>query len=114
MELEASLGHFLSEEKGNTKLKKYAERCFLALKEAEHGIAVQKEGLSHSLDDLQAKLSEERPKYNKTKRLAEQITQGLQMQLQSRQQNVDDLLADLNNKQQAIMSLHNDLNEVLR
>ena len=86
----------------------------MALKEAEHGIAVQKEGLSHSLDDLQAKLSEERPKYNKTKRLAEQITQGLQMQLQSRQQNVDDLLADLNNKQQAIMSLHNDLNEVLR
>lgn len=55
-ELETALARFLSEEKGNAKLKKYAERCYLALREAEHGIAVQKEGLSHSLDDLKAKL----------------------------------------------------------
>lgn len=94
VELETALGKFLSEEKGKAKLQKYAERCFLALKEAEHGIAVQKEGLSHSLDDLQAKLFEERPKYMKTKRLAEQITQGLQVQLQSRQLDIEQL-ADL-------------------
>ena len=94
VELETALGRFLSEEKGNAKLQKYAERCYLALKEAEHGIAVQKEGLSHSLDDLQAKLFEERPKYMKTKRLAEQITQGLQVQLQSRQLDIEQL-ADL-------------------
>lgn len=83
-ELETALAHFLSEEKGNAKLKKYAERCYLALREAEHGIAVQKEGLSHSLDDLKAKLFEERPKFMKTKSMAAQITQGLQMQLESR------------------------------
>lgn len=93
-ELETALARFLSEEKGNAKLKKYAERCFLALKEAEHGIAVQKEGLSHSLDDLKAKLFEERPKFMKTKRLAGQITQGLQVQLESRQIDIEKM-ADL-------------------
>lgn len=90
-ELETALAHFLSEEKGNAKLKKYAERCFLALKEAEHGITVQKEGLSHSLDDLKAKLFEERPKFMKTKRLAGQITQGLQVQLESRQMDIEQM-----------------------
>lgn len=90
-ELETALARFLSEEKGNAKLKKYAERCFLALKEAEHGIAVQKEGLSHSLDDLKAKLFEERPKFMKTKRLAGQITQGLQVQLESRQIDIEQM-----------------------
>lgn len=93
-ELETALARFLSEEKGNAKLKKYAERCYLALREAEHGIAVQKEGLSHSLDDLKAKLFEERPKFMKTKRMAAQITQGLQMQLESRQMDIEQL-ADL-------------------
>ena len=93
-ELETALARFLSEEKGNAKLKKYAERCYLALKEAEHGIAVQKEGLSHSLDDLKAKLFEERPKFMKTKRMAAQITQGLQVQLESRQMDIEQL-ADL-------------------
>lgn len=93
-ELETALAHFLSEEKGNAKLKKYAERCYLALREAEHGIAVQKEGLSHSLDDLKAKLFEERPKFMKTKSMAAQITQGLQMQLESRQMDIEQL-ADL-------------------
>lgn len=92
--LEAALGHFLSEEKGNAKLAKYAERCSLALKEAEHGIAVQKEGLSHSLDDLKDKLFVERSKYMKTKRMAEQITQNLQAQLTSRQMDIEQL-ADL-------------------
>lgn len=94
VELEVALGRFLSEEKGNAKLKKYAERCYLALKEAEHGIAVQKEGLSHSLDDLKAKLFEERPKFMKTKSMAAQITQGLQMQLESRQMDIEQM-ADL-------------------
>lgn len=94
VELEVALGRFLSEEKGNAKLKKYAERCYLALKEAEHGITVQKEGLSHSLDDLKAKLFEERPKFMKTKSMAAQITQGLQMQLESRQMDIEQL-ADL-------------------
>ena len=93
-ELETALARFLSEEKGNAKLKKYAERCYLALREAEHGIAVQKEGLSHSLDDLKAKLFEERPKFMKTKSMAAQITQGLQMQLESRQMDIEQL-ADL-------------------
>lgn len=93
-ELKTALAHFLSEEKGNAKLKKYAERCYLALREAEHGIAVQKEGLSHSLDDLKAKLFEERPKFMKTKSMAAQITQGLQMQLESRQMDIEQL-ADL-------------------
>lgn len=93
-ELETALACFLSEEKGNAKLKKYAERCYLALREAEHGIAVQKEGLSHSLDDLKAKLFEERPKFMKTKSMAAQITQGLQMQLESRQMDIEQL-ADL-------------------
>lgn len=93
-ELETALARFLSEEKGNAKLKKYAERCYLALREAEHGIAVQKEGLSHSLDDLKAKLFEERPKFMKTKRMATQITQGLQVQLESRQLDIEQL-ADL-------------------
>lgn len=93
-ELETALARFLSEEKGNAKLKKYAERCYLALREAEHGITVQKEGLSHSLDDLKAKLFEERPKFMKTKRMAAQITQGLQIQLESRQMDIEQL-ADL-------------------
>ena len=93
-ELETALARFLSEEKGNAKLKKYAERCYLALREAEHGIAVQKEGLSHSLDDLKAKLFEERPKFMKTKRMATQITHGLQVQLESRQLDIEQL-ADL-------------------
>ena len=94
LELEAALGKFLSEEKGNAKLAKYAERCSLALREAERGIAVQKDGLSHSLDDLKDKLFHERPKYNKTKRMAEQITHGLQTQLLSRQMEIEQL-ADL-------------------
>lgn len=64
------------------------------MREAEHGIAVQKEGLSHSLDDLKAKLFEERPKFMKTKSMAAQITQGLQMQLESRQMDIEQL-ADL-------------------
>lgn len=94
LDLEAALGHFLSEEKGNAKLAKYAERCSLALKEAEHGIKVQQEGLSHSLDDLKEKLFTERPKYMKTKRMAEQITHSLQAQLVSRQMDIEQL-ADL-------------------
>lgn len=94
VELEAALGKFLSEEKGNAKLAKYVECCALALKEAEHAIGVQKEGLSHSLDDLKAKLFEERPKYMKTKRMAEQITHSLQAQLTSRQMDIEQL-ADL-------------------
>ena len=40
--------------------------------------------------------------------------QSLIQQKESRQQNVDDVLADLDKKQQAIAGLQNDLNEVLR
>lgn len=98
LELEAALGKFLSEDKGNAKIAKYSERCSLALKEAEHAIAVQKEGLSHSLDDLKDKLFHERPKYTKTKRMAEQITHSLEVQLISRQMEIEQLADSTANK----------------
>ena len=40
--------------------------------------------------------------------------QSLIQQKESRQQNVDDVLADLDKKQQALAGLQNNLNEVLR
>ncbi|MDO4921344.1 MAG: dynamin family protein [Phascolarctobacterium sp.] len=103
-EFERALGKFLSEEKGAAKLRKYAARCQLALKEAERDIGVKQEGLNHSLDDLKQKLFEERPKFTKTKREAERIVQYLQTQLLSGQMEVEQLAdAAVNKIKQAAM-----------
>lgn len=91
LEFEEALGVFLSEEKGNAKLKKYVSRCNMALKDAERDVRIKKEGLSHSLDDLQERLFVERPKYNKTIREAERITTYLEAQLLGKQTELEQM-----------------------
>lgn len=97
-DFEAALGKFLSEEKGAVKLRKYAGRCHLALKEAERDVRVKQEGLNHSLDDLKQRLFEERPKFTKTKREAERIVQYLKTQLLSGQLEIERLADAAANK----------------
>lgn len=91
LDFEEALGVFLGEEKGNAKLKKYAARCNQALKDAERDVLMKKEGLSHSLDDLQESLFVERPKYHKTMREAERITAYLEAQLLGKQIELEQL-----------------------
>ena len=91
LEFEEALGVFLSEEKGNAKLKKYVSRCNMALKDAERDIRIKKDGLSHSLDDLQERLFIERPKYHKTMREAERITTYLEAQLLGKQTELEQM-----------------------
>lgn len=91
LEFEEALGVFLSEEKGNAKLKKYVSRCNMALKDAERDIRIKKDGLSHSLDDLQERLFVERPKYHKTMREAERITTYLEAQLLGKQTELEQM-----------------------
>ena len=91
LDFEEALGVFLGEEKGNAKLKKYAARCNQALKDAERDVLMKKEGLSHSLDDLQERLFVERPKYHKTMREAERITAYLEAQLLGKQIELEQL-----------------------
>lgn len=91
LDFEEALGVFLGGEKGNAKLKKYAARCNQALKDAERDVLMKKEGLSHSLDDLQERLFVERPKYHKTMREAERITAYLEAQLLGKQIELEQL-----------------------
>jgi GTPase SAR1 family protein len=80
-EFENALAHFLSEEKGLTKLKKYVSCCEGALVEIESSLKTRKEAASHSADDLRTRLREQRPKYEQTKAEAIRITQRLRSQL---------------------------------
>ena len=98
LEFEEALGVFLSEEKGNAKLKKYAARCNQVLKDAERDVRIKKEGLSHSLDDLQERLFVERPKYNKTIREAKRITTYLEAQLLGKQMELEQMAEHAANK----------------
>ena len=94
LEFEAALGKYLSEDKGDAKLQKYAGYCCKALREAEKNIQLQNKRLGHSLDELKEKLFNERPKYVKTKRLSMDIIRALEARLQSRQLELEQL-ADL-------------------
>lgn len=111
VEFEEALGHYLSEEKGNAKLKKYAARCNQALKDAERDIRIKREGLSHSLDDLQERLFVERPKYHKTMREVERITSFLEAQLLGKQTELEQMAEHTANRiKQAAVDVINKYN----
>lgn len=70
---ESALGQYLSEEKGLSKLRKYAARLESYTREIEQALAMKLSVVDRSADDVKAQLSGMRPKFNKTKRSAEQI-----------------------------------------
>jgi len=80
-EFETVLAHFLSEEKGLTKLKKYVSCCEGALTEIENDLRVRKEATSHSADELRARLRDQQPKFEQTKAEAIRVIQRLRSQL---------------------------------
>lgn len=80
-EFETVLAHFLSEEKGITKLKKYIACCEGALLEIESSLRTRREAVTHSADDLRDHLREQRPKYEQTKAEVIRIIQRLRSQL---------------------------------
>lgn len=80
-EFEAALAHFLGEEKGLTKLKKYVTCCEGALVEVENSLQVRKEAASHSADELRARLRDQQPKYEQAKAEAIRVIQRLRSQL---------------------------------
>lgn len=80
-EFETALAHFLSEEKGLTKLKKYVSCCEGALTEIENDLRVRKEATSHSADELRARLRDQQPKFEQTKAEAIRVIQRLRSQL---------------------------------
>ena len=80
-EFETALAHYLSEEKGLTKLKKYVSCCDGALVEVENSLRNRREAASHSADELRARLRNQRPKYEQTKAEAIRIIQRLRSQL---------------------------------
>ncbi len=80
-EFETALAHFLSEEKGLTKLKKYVSCCEGALTEIENDLRVRKEATFHSADELRARLRDQQPKFEQTKAEAIRVIQRLRSQL---------------------------------
>lgn len=80
---ETALGQYLSEERGLSKLRKYASRLQSYTREIEQTLAMKLSVVDRSADDIKEQQREMQPKFRKTKRAAEQIVAGLQARLQA-------------------------------
>ena len=89
IEFETVLGHFLSEEKGRAKLNKYVNCCNVALTEIEACLSTRREAISHSADELRARLHMQRPKFEQAKAEAIHITQRLRSKLLLEESNLE-------------------------
>lgn len=78
---EEALERYLSEEKGLSKLRKYASRLQSYTREIEQTLAMKLSVVDHSADAVKAQLQEMRPRFRKTKRSAEQIIAELNTRL---------------------------------
>lgn len=80
---EESLGRYLSEEKGLSKLRKYASRIQAYTEDALQSIERELMIVERSADEIKAEFQVMQPKFRKTKRDAERILSELRVRLQA-------------------------------
>ena len=82
IELETELAHFLTEEKGRAKLRKYVQHNKSVIKDIMKDIGLRLNLVNHSADDLKAQVAKLEPEFKKAKYNVKQIIQNMRMNLE--------------------------------
>ena len=82
IELETELAHFLTEEKGRAKLRKYVQHNKSVIKDIMKDIDLRLNLVNHSVDDLKAQVTKLEPEFKKAKYNVKQIIQNMRMNLE--------------------------------
>lgn len=78
---EEALGHFLTEEKGNIKLKKYRRRALAGGELLAKDLRTRMEIAKHSVDEVRAKIAEMKPVLQKSQHEANQAVRQMETNL---------------------------------
>lgn len=88
-DFEASLGKFLTNEKGMAKLRKYTREAQTVIQMIQHDLSVNIGIVTHSTDEIRQKATELEPKFQRAKRQAERIATDMQMSFESAGSDID-------------------------
>lgn len=93
-DFEKALGSYLTDEKGAAKLRKYVERGVVGASALEKDLHTRIEISKHSADEIQQKIVEMKPVFDKSRRDARQIVDDMKFGLNSMQSKLQNVCLD--------------------
>ena len=77
-ELEATLGKFLAEEKGNVRIRRYGREISMIIGTMQHDLSINIGVVSHSADEIRAKVANFEKTFKQSKERAHRVTSNMQ------------------------------------